>query len=233
MSTTELQLNPDVSVKLVNEDINSPWGIEWQVRRSLRWFDPSLLQELGSIQIESGMPEKPRRLNETDWARDVRALGYTSHVNGWYALAREGTPAAIMLYARPIYRAVPWMLWWTTVPALRILSTLAHEVAHHLVATRGYVFKQGEDVADEEALATRFSKKMVEATAVRWSYRLGLWCIKDLSNWYYTFAMTDWEKKDFCAAARRFYSAWDLCPDNDEAAYWYWEARKRSEGISP
>jgi hypothetical protein len=221
-----------VSLKLINNCFKSPWGIEWQVRRSLRWFEPSLLEELGSVQIESEMPEAPQGGNETEWARDVRALGHSSYVNGWYAPAGEGAQASIMLYGHPIYRSIPRMLWWTTVPTLRILSTLAHEVAHHLVATRGYVFEKGEDVADEEALATRFSKKMVEATAMRWSYRLGRWCIKDLSNWYYIFAMTDWEKKDFSAAARRFYKAWDLSPDNDEAAYWYWEARERSEGPS-
>ena len=220
-------------MEIINQYAGSPWGIEWQIRRSLRWIDPSLLQEVSSIKIETEMPELPQGPNEAEWARGVRALGHSSYVNGWYAPAQEGAPASIMLYARPIYRSIPWCLWWTTVPTLRILSTLAHEVAHHLVATRGYVFEKGEDVADEEALATRFSKKMVEATTVRWSYRLGRWCIKDLSNWYYIFAMTDWEKKDFRAAARRFHNAWDLCPDNSEAGYWYWEAREKSEVLSP
>jgi hypothetical protein len=55
---------------------------------------------------------------------------------------------------------------------------------------------------------------------------------EDLADWYYVFAVTDWENKDFRAAAKRFYNAWALCPDNDEAGYWYWEARERSEGLS-
>jgi hypothetical protein len=105
-------------------------------------------------------------------------------------------------------------------------------VAHHLVTTRGYVFEKGEDVADEEALADRFRASVVEATAAKLSYRLGRWCIRDLADWHYTFAMTSWKKKDFSAAARGFYNAWDLCPDNDEAGNWYWEARERSEGLS-
>lgn len=221
-----------MSVKLVNKDAKSPWGIEWQVRRSLRWIDPSLLKELGSIQIESEMPEAPQGPNETVWARHVRTVGHTAYVNGWYELAQQGGPASIMLYAEPIYRPIPSFLWWTTVPTLRILRTLAHEVAHHLVATRGYVFEKGEDVADEEALANRFSATVIASTAQKPSYRLGQWFIKDLANWYYTFAMTDWEKKNFSAAARRFYNAWDLCPDNAEAGYWYWQARERSEELS-
>ena len=173
------------------------------------------------------MPEAPQGRNETEWARHVRARGHTGYVNGWYAPAQEGAPASIMLYARPIYRSIPSFLWWTTIPTLRINRTLAHEVAHHLIATRGYVFESGEDVADEEALANRFSVKVLETTAAKWSYTLGRWCIRDLAEWYYTFAMTDWRKNDFKAAARRFYSAWDLCPDNEEAAYWYWQAREK------
>ena len=218
-----------VSVKLINKCVKPPWGIEWQVRRSLRWLDPSLLKGLGSIQIESEMPEAAEGLDQTEWARPVRSVGHTAYVNGWYALAQQDGPASIILYARPIYRPIPSFLWWTTVPTLRILRTLAHEVAHHLVATRGYVFEKGEDIADEEALANRFSAKVVASTAEKQSYRVGQWCIKDLANWYYTFAMTDWEKKDFNAAARRFYHAWDLYPDNEEAGRWYWEARARAQ----
>jgi hypothetical protein len=178
------------------------------------------------------MPESPQGGDETEWVRHVRTAGHTAYVNGWYSPGHEGSPASIMLYARPIYRPIPSFLWWTTVPTLRILSTLAHEVAHHLVATRGYVFEKGEDYTDEETLANRFSAGVVEATAEKWSYRLGRWCIKDLAEWYYVFAVTDWKNKDFSAAARRFYNAWDLCPDNDEAGYWYWHARERSEGLS-
>lgn len=218
-----------MAVELINRYVKSPWGIEWQVRRSLHWFEPSLLKELGSIQIESEMPEALQRREEPEWARDVRTTGHTAYVNGWYALAQQGTPASIMLYAEPIYRPIPSFLWWTTVPTLRILRTLAHELAHHLIATRGYVFEKGEDVADEEALANRFSATVLASTARKPSYRLGQWFIKDLADWYYTFAMTDWKKKDFRAAASRFYNAWDLCPENTQAGYWYWEARERLE----
>lgn len=225
-------MRKQIGVKLINNYVKSPRGMEWQVRRSLRWFDPSLLQELGSIQIESEMPEAPQGRDETKWARHVRSVDQTVFVNGWYALAQQGDPASIMLYGGPIYRPIPSLLWWTTVPTLRILRTLAHEVAHHLVATRGYVFDKGEDVADEEALANRFSATVVASTATKRSYRLGQWCIKDLAEWYYTYAMTDWKKQDFRAAARRFYNAWDLCPDNAEAGYWYWEAKERSERLS-
>jgi hypothetical protein len=219
-------------VKLINNYVQSPWGIEWQVRRSLRWFDPSLLTELGSIQIESEMPEAPQGPNETEWARQVRTLGHTAYVNGWYAVAQHGSPASIMLYAKPIYRPIPSFLWCTPVLTLRILRTLAHEVAHHLVATRGYVFEKGEDVVDEEALANRFSAAVVASTAQKRSYRLGQWAIKELANSYYTSAMTDCKKKDFRVAARRFYNAWDLCPDNSEAGYWYWKAKELSEELS-
>lgn len=173
------------------------------------------------------MREIPEASRPSDWAHLLQTELGTSVINGWYEAGTKKDPPFIILYAAPIYRPIPSLLWWTTIPTLRIIRTLAHEVAHHLIATRGYVFESGENVADEEALANRFSVKVLETTAAKWSYRLGQWCIRDLAGWYYTFAMTDWRKNDFKAAARRFYSAWDLCPDDEEAAYWYWQAREK------
>jgi hypothetical protein len=182
---------------------------------------------MGSIEIEEEMPESAKGHAEVEWAREVRVRGHHEFVNGWYASAQKGTPAFITLYARAIYRPIPAFLWWTTVPTLRIIGTLAHEVAHHLVATRGYVFENVEKIADEEGLANRFSAKVIETTLRRPSYRLGQWCIRDLAGWYYAFAQADWDHNDFRAAARRFHRAWDLCPDNEEAAYWYWQAKEK------
>lgn len=219
-------------MKLINECGKAPWGIEWQVRRSLRWLDPDYLLGLGSIIIQDEMREIPEASRSSECARLLPKERGASFINGWYERSTASDPAFIILYARPIYRPIPSFLWWTPVLTLRILRTLAHEVAHHLVAIRGYVFERGEDVTDEEALANRFAATVIASTTQKPLYRLSQWCIKDLANWHYIFAMTDWKKKDFKAAARRFYNAGDLCPDNEEAAYWYWEARKRSEGLS-
>lgn len=216
--------------KIINQYSAAPRGIEWQVRRSLRWFDPSLLRELGSIIIECELPDAPHGDYEPEFAEHVRALGQAGIVMGWYAPVSKRTPAFITLYASPIYRPIPSYLWWTPVVTLRILRTLAHEVAHHLVATRGYIFEQGEDLADEEALANRFSATVLKAAAGKWSYRLGQKGMKLLASRYHLFALIDWEKEDFSAAATRFYNAWDLCPDSEEAAYWYWQARDKLDG---
>ena len=132
------------------------------------------------------MQEIPESYRSTEWACLLPKEGGRSFINGWYEISTVNDPAFIILYAEPIYRPIPWFLWWTTVPTLRILRTLAHEVAHHLVATRGYVFEKGEDVADEEALANRFSATVLASTSQKPSYTLGQWCIKDLADWYYT-----------------------------------------------
>lgn len=214
---------------IVNRCSKPPWGLERQVRRSLRWIDQSHLEGLDSIRIESEMPDRPDRVvPEIEWAKQVRAISQTACVNGWYAEGSGSTPPYIMLYARPIYRPIPMFFWWSAVPTLRIVSTLAHEVAHHLVAKRGYVFDQGEDLTDEESLANRYSASVLQKTTARFSYRLGQSCLKEIAAWYYNFAILDWRQKNYKAAAEGFYNAWNLNPEHQEANYWHWRAKEMS-----
>ena len=219
-------------MQIINTCTTPPLGLEWQVRRSLRWIDSSHLAGLASIHLEDGMPELAQDSDETEWAKRVRATGHIAHVNGWYAEGSGITPAYVMLYARPIYRPIPMFLWWSTVPTLRILSTLAHEVAHHLIAKRGYVFDQAEPVTDEETLANQYSASVLQKTRARLSYRLGQSCLKELAAWRYAFATVDWRKKNYKAAAEGFYDTWNLNPEHKEANYWHWRAREMS-GLEP
>lgn len=214
---------------IINACTSPPLGLEWQIRRSLRWIDSSHLAGLASIRVEREMPERPHRaVQEIEWAKQVRADGHVACVNGWYAEPTATELPYIMLYAQPIYRPIPMLFWWSTVPTLRILSTLAHEVAHHLVAKRGYVFDQGEDVTDEESLANQYSASVLQKTAAKLSYRLGQSCLKEIAAWRYAFAMGDWRRKNYKKAAEGFYDAWNLNPEHEQANYWHWRAREMS-----
>ncbi len=137
-----------------------------------------------------------------------------------------------MLYARQIYRGIPRFLWWSSLPTLRIARALAHEVGHHMAATRGYVIRPGEDRNQEESLADRYAANVLERMTTHWSYKLGRWGLKDLAGWHYVFGIADWRAKKYGSAADSFYKSWLLDRQNEDALYWYWRAREMSEAKS-
>lgn len=214
---------------IVNRCSKPPLGLERHVRRSLRWIDQSHLAGLDSIRIESEMPERPDpAARETEWAKQIRGEGNSACVNGWYAERTATDSPYIMLYAQPIYRPIPSFLWWSTVPILRVVITLAHEVAHHLAASRGFIFQDGEDLTDEESVADSYAESVVKKTTAHWSYRMGQRGLKEISEWHYSSALVDCRQKKYKQAAQRFYDAWSLNPGNKEAAEWYWRAKEMS-----
>lgn len=214
-------------MQIINHCSGAPIGLEGRLRQSLRWIEPSHLEGLASIQLEDVMPKSAGAEHEEEWARRVRLEDRTTHVKGWYASSAADAPAFIMLYVQPIYRAIPSVLWWSTVPTLRLLRTLAHEVAHHLKATRGFILHEGEDDTDEEALADRYAECVVERVTTRWPYKLGQLCLKEIASWHYIYGMLDWREEKYLSATERFYNAWELNPENKEADYWYWRAKDK------
>lgn len=209
-------------LKILNCCTNPPLALEWQVRRSLRWIHKSDLHGLDLIRLEDELSET------TDLAaacqerlRAEREGG--AGVYGWYS--REA-PTLIVLYVRDIYRGIPSLLWWSSVPTLRIVRTLAHEVAHHVTATKGYVFQPGEKADDEELIANRYAASVLSKMRAHWRYRFSHWCLREIAAWHYAFGNVDWREKKYEAAANRFFRAWDLDPEHSDASYWYWRAKE-------
>lgn len=215
-------------MRVINRCSKSPFWLEWQVRQGLRWIDKSHLAGLAAICLEDEMPKFPQAAHETEWAKRVRAESHTAYVNGWYAAPTATESPYVLLYIQPIYRPIPSFLWWSTALTLRIIGTLAHEVAHHLVATRGYVFQEGEDTGDEELLADRYAASVLRKATQRWPYRLGRCVLEVLSGWHYAVGSADWRRKKYKSAAEGFYNAWNLDPESQEASYWYWRAKEMS-----
>jgi hypothetical protein len=152
------------------------------------------------------------------------------HIYGCYNAKTENTVSCITLNLGDIYRLVPLAYRWTTVPPLLIVHALAHEVAHHLVATRGYVFSPGERFKHreyEEVAANRYAFYVVKRMEERWYYRFGRWLIKDLADHHHVKALLDWREKRYGKSAEHWYKAWCLNPELDEAAYWYLRAKEK------
>lgn len=212
-------------MEIVNRCANPPRGLERQLRRSLRWIDEADLRGLAVLALQDEMTGVTA--NAPAWAKEAEAMSERVRVGGWYSPATADVPAYIMLYVQTIYRTIPSWLRWSPVPTLRIVRTLAHEVAHHLIATRGYVNQPGEETEDEESLADGYADKTLKRMVKRWPYRLGQWYFKERASWHYIFGSLDWRQQKYEAAANRFLDAWNLDPSHKSAAYWYWRARER------
>lgn len=185
------------------------------------------LEGLHCIHLIDTLPGLSERSDE--WY--VRARKDNHDVCGWYAPRGRDRLPSIVLNFGDIYRAIPRLWWWTTVPTLLMTCTLAHEIAHHLVANRGYIFKSGERFKykeHEEAAANRYAFEVINRMQRQPGYKFGRWLMNNLADHYYMNGILGWRKRNYREAADNWYKAWSLNPDHDEAAYWYWRAKQLS-----
>jgi hypothetical protein len=64
---------------------------------------------------------------------------------------------------------------------LKLARTLAHEIGHHVIATRGYVYKPWEKYQPRNGIRDPFAEKMADAYAsdvinkmlTSWLYKFG------------------------------------------------------------
>ena len=220
------EANSSRSVKIPNgiEIKNScsklPLGAISNIQRSLAWIDPADTVGIDSIELRYKLadagPEAPA------WHK--HATEQDLSVNGLYFRGQDLVPASITLFVRDLYRGIPKVYWLTPVTTLVVAQTLAHEVGHHLIAERGYVFAPGEKVQPseyEEEMAHRYSFSVIKRMRTCWYYRLGAWVTKDLAGWHYVKAMLAWEAGDYEGAAESWYRSFHLDPDRQNAIYWY------------
>ena len=198
-------------------------GAVWQVRRCLRWIDPHHLAGLGYIELIDKLPE----IKETspDWYKQAREI--ERGVNAWYKHETETYCAGIVLYMPDLCFGIPQFLWWTTVPTLLMTKVLAHEVAHHLRRTRGYIFSRNENFKrdwQEEAAADRYAFDLIRRMRRRWSYWLGHEVIDITAQAYYRLGVKRWEEKNYAKAALYWKKAREINSDHTYAAHWYWRA---------
>lgn len=204
-------------------------GAIWHLRRSLTWINPSHLEGLYCIRLLDELPTPTAQSDE--WYKHAVEQGYD--VFGCYDPKDERTVSCVTLNLKDIYKLIPVAYYWTPVPTLLIAHAVAHEVAHHLVATRGYVFKKGEIFKHreyEEVAANRYAFSVLKKMEERWYYRISRWLIRDLADHHHVLALLDWREKKYEKSAKHWYRAWCLNPELDEAAYWYWRAKKMCSG---
>jgi hypothetical protein len=215
-------------MRINNECKNPPWALRWQLKRALRWIHYGDLEALNWINLIDDLP--PAKETSPTWYK--KATKETHGVGGWYK-PQDNTPPCITLNIRIIYRGVPRLYWLLPIPTLLIARTLAHEVAHHLIARRGYACPDDRRKArikkDEEMAADRYAYTVNMTMRRRWYYRFAAWAIKHLSEWHYNHGMLAWKGAKYGEAAEHWFSASMLDPSNRQAWYGYARAKEQCE----
>ena len=150
-----------------------------------------------------------------------------------YDAKSERYSSYVRLFVADVYRGLRGHLpfyYLTPAPVLLITRTLAHEVAHHLVATRGYIFEPGDSDHDEESLAEEYARRHLEKMKARRRYRFGRWLMNKLARLHYDSGVVYSSRRDYCAAAECWYMAWRLSPELSNVSEWYHLAREKCKG---
>ena len=110
------------------------------IRRSLSWIPEGDLFGIEEIVLEEQLG--PATTTSPEWHHKIE--GRNLAVGGQYFGPQGDLPASIVLYVVSLYRGIPKVYWLSPVITLQLARILAHEVGHHLIKQRGYVFERGE-----------------------------------------------------------------------------------------
>lgn len=207
---------------------------EWHLRRIVKWFTPRDLEGLESIRVIDECPDN---------AEAVKVPSYLTGFlyNGHYSRRLGTHPAQIVLYARDVYLGIPRSLLLSPMTTLRIARTLAHEVGHHVIATRGYVYRPWEKYKPwkgtidpyEEKMANAYASDVIERMLRLWPYKLGRFLARMVSTVFFKAGIQDYWDGDYQSAALLQFRAYTLNPENDDAGQCYRHALEKLKVQNP
>jgi hypothetical protein len=214
-------------MQIRNDCTDPPKGLLRHIQRSLKWINPADLEGIDFIWLTDKPSEQLVENNEG--LKRATEEGYCAY--GFYVPKKKGS-SYIMLFVKGLYQAISAdpIYRITPAPTLWITRTLAHEVGHHLVAQRGYIFEPSEKYKHkeiEEEFCDRYAFNVLKKMQGRWYYRLGMWALKDIADMHYHFGTKAWKSKDYERAAEHWYNAGQLNPDHQDAVRWYWLAKSK------
>lgn len=202
---------------------------KWHVQRALQWLDAVDVAGIDYICLED---EEPSDLAAQKKPAYLRGFTY----NGRYVCGTKGEATYINLYTRDLYMCIPLPMKFLPVATLRFAFTLAHEVGHHVIARRGYIYTPAETykpygIYDEkkERICDRYAHDVIRKMYKNWYYKLGPFFARRLSNFFFDYGAVSWESRSYREAAHYWFCAYRLNPNNDEAAIAYHKALERVE----
>jgi hypothetical protein len=207
-------------VLILNRCKKLPLGAIWHVRHCLHWINPNHLTGIQYIELIDKLPAVSQASPE--WYKEARKA--KRGINAWYNEETKTDSAGIVLHMPDLCYGIPNFLWWTPAPTLLITKVLAHEVAHHLRYTRGYIFSRNEVIKrdwQEEGAADRYAFDLRREMVKKWSYWLGHEIISITADVYYRKGVKRWEERNYKKAASYWNKARIINSDHTYAAHWY------------
>lgn len=203
---------------------------EWHMRQALKWMNPLDLTGIAFIRLRPDV-KTDSKTTQPDYLRSPVCVGEYFKPN---LKVKTAGPPHINIYTRPLYYGIPWLFKYSPVATLRMAFVLAHEVGHHLIARRGYVYEpteryKADGIHDErqEGTANRYAVDLVRSMSQRWHYKVGHWLSNKISRWYYRLGAAEWEKGAYERAAYNWFCSHCANPENHDAAVGYRQALAR------
>lgn len=211
-----------------------PGLTEWHIQRALNWISPLDLEGLELIRVIDESHDDPESANLPSY---LKGFPYS----GGYLRQTPTRRAQVLLYGNYLYLGVPRFLLRSPMVTLNLTRTLAHELGHHVIATRGYIYQPGEKYKPWDGIRNPYEEKMADAYTAdvmgrmqrHWRYKLGKLLARMLSTLLYEAGLQDYWEGNYQSAASREFRAHTLNPENEDAGQCYRHAMEKLKTQSP
>lgn len=218
----------------VESNLVSPRVTKKHVRRVLKWVSPEDLNGLGAVRI---IDERP---NDPEYAKRPYYLSGFLY-NGHYEFKTREQKAQVVLYAGDVYFGVPKILAGSSMATLKIARTLVHEIGHHVVATKGYLYQPWEKYKPwsgmndpyEEEMVSRYAADVINRMSSHWRYKFGSFLTRKLSRLFYRAGLQEYWDENYLRSAQLEFRAYHLDPVNEEAGQCYRHAMEKLKTQTP
>ena len=221
-----------MKLKIINESTYLPPLAIWHINKSLQWIPPLDLVGIDHILLV----DKVTEINTGSPKKDKELCDKMSKPSGFYYMKTQSNPAFIRLIISNLFYPIPYYANYSPFPTLHIAKALAHEVGHHLVATKGYIFAPDEKYPSyekkpeiEEEMADRYAFQIVSKMKEKLTYRAGTYIMEIFALYHHSFAMDAWKVKNYKASAECWSKAYLLDTEKQEYLDWYWQSREKIE----
>jgi peptidoglycan/xylan/chitin deacetylase (PgdA/CDA1 family) len=215
-------------MKVINTACYYPRCTQWHVNRALMCVNPIDLDGIEAVKIVDEPPLSPKEKKQPYYLRQI--------ISGRYVRKQQRQNAHILLFTKNLYFGLPLLLKFTPIATLQIAMTLAHEIGHHLISHRGYIYLSNENYADSEKreiMADRYAYEALRKMSSKWYYRYSLKFSFWLSNFYYDYGLVTWQNQEYDRSIYYWACAYALNPENIEALHGYKKAIVKRNSSSP
>jgi hypothetical protein len=203
------------------------------VRRVLKWINQEDLKDLHAIRVIDERTDDPEY---TKRPRYLSGFVYKGH----YEFKTKDRNARVV-FTNDIYFGIPRPMIYTPAATLRLARTLAHEIGHHIVDTKGYIYKPWENykpwtgVIDpyEEAMVEAYAGDVIERMLRRWPYKIGNFLIRKFANLLYRAGFEKYKEGDYQRSARLGFFSYNLDSTNLHANQCYGHAMEKLKTQTP